>query len=138
MECAFLLILKCVLRIIYFICDMFLKQCHRVGVVLCGCLIHFFLAYFLEEACLHKYLETSLLAVFLSGVLLRQNVFSASRVLSVFYSLPAISDCCFIMAFSTKLSPQQASCRDDRRQIFLNIETVESIFKYDHCLLKRK
>lgn len=101
MECAFLFILKCVLRNIYFICDMLLKQCHRVSVVL---LPHsFYSAYFLEETCLHNYLGTSLLAVFLSGILLRYSVFSALVVLSGFYGLPAISD-----LFYCGLFPQAA------------------------------
>lgn len=65
-------------------------------------------------------------------------MFSVPVVLSVFYGLPGVSDCCFVIAFFPKLSLQEATCRDDRRQIFLNTETVENIFKHDHCLLKSK
>lgn len=69
MECAFLLILKCMLRITLFICDTILKQCHRVGVM--SLPRSFYSAYLLEETCLHNSSGTSLLAMFLSGVLLR-------------------------------------------------------------------
>lgn len=61
---------------------------------------------FLEETCLHNCLGTSLLAVFLSGYCWGRMCFQHQGLLSVFYVLPAVSDCCFIMAFFPKPSLQ--------------------------------
>lgn len=69
MECAFLLIWKCVFRIIYLSFDMFLKQHNRVGVM--SLPLTFYPACFLEKITVGNYLGMSPLAVFLSRVLLR-------------------------------------------------------------------